>query len=71
VPTSKVTVLSSNTDGCESVFLIGKAIIMIGNDIGNGKGEFIAKMDLTKPEGFGLEFLERSLNPLTNHLAPI
>jgi hypothetical protein len=70
MPTSKVAMVSRNANGCKSIFLRSEGIVMIRNRTRNGKGEVVAKIDFTNPEGFGLEFVQRGLNELSKHKAP-
>jgi hypothetical protein len=47
---------SRYTDGSKFVFLRKESIIMVRNGSGDREGKFVAKMGLSDPEGFSLEF---------------
>jgi hypothetical protein len=46
---------SRDTDCRKAIFLKRKSAIMVRNGTGNGESEFAAKVELSEPEGFGLE----------------
>jgi len=57
MPTPKIAMTSCDTDGCKSIFLTGKGIVMVRNGSRDGESELVAKMGPPDPKSFGLEFL--------------
>ena len=55
MPASKIAMASCYTNRCKAVFLRRESIVMVRNSAWNGEGEFVAKMGLPNPKGFGLE----------------
>ena len=64
MPATKITVASRHTDGRKPIFLGRKCFVMVSNRARDRKGKLVAKMDLPKPEGLGLKFIQGSLNKL-------
>ena len=67
MPASEIAMVSRHTDRCEAVLLAWKGMIMVRKGARNGKGKLVAEMDLSNPEGFGLEVAQRGLNELSKH----
>ncbi|MDO9125069.1 MAG: hypothetical protein Q7V12_11715, partial [Deltaproteobacteria bacterium] len=66
----EIAMASRDANGRKAIFLKRKSTIMVRNSTGDGESEFVAKVELSEPEGFGLEVGQRSLNELSKHSAP-
>jgi hypothetical protein len=51
----KIAMTPCHTDRCKTVFFEREVFVLVRNRTGNGKGEFIPEMGLSKSESFGSE----------------